>query len=117
MAVGVEALLEGVFVRRAYIRTIEIPMFVARSATASGMEDPPSPTCDMRARWASLKDGWSRRLVRKYVAPLPPARLYSAMMARTCPGSQTSVRWMGRPRMTGMSRPPSIPMACATGAP
>ncbi len=51
------------------------------------------------------------------MAPEPHASSNSDMIRRISAGSQTSIRLTGSPLSTGISSPPSIPMAWPTGAP
>ena len=47
------------------------PSASARAETAGGTAEPPIPTWWMHRWCAGVQSGWSRRLVRKYVEPLP----------------------------------------------
>ena len=48
-----------------YERNTLIPSFVARSVTATGTDDPPSPANGHHGQVSGVKSGWSSRLVRK----------------------------------------------------
>ena len=48
-----------------------MPAASARSATAAGTGEPPSPALPMRRACSGVKPGWSSRSVRKTVAPVP----------------------------------------------
>ena len=94
-----------------------MPSRVARSVTAAGTDEPPRPAKGMRARCSSVKSGWSRRLVRKKVAPPPTPMSSASIRRRTSPGSHTSTRFTGWSRSSGTTKALSIPMKWPTGAP
>ena len=94
-----------------------MPRASASATIAVGTDEPPSTTDVIRARWSSVNDGWSRRLVRKTVAPLPADRSSVSMASRTSAGSHASISWIDSPRDAGSSNPSSIPVAWLMGAP
>ena len=63
-----------------------------------GTGAPPIPWCSIRSRCASVKSGWSNKLVKKYGAPPPVLRSSEIMRSRTTAGSH---------RSTG-ERPPTV---------
>ena len=65
------------------LRVVVMPSCSARSPTAAGTADPPSPITGINGTWrAGSKSGWSSRLVRKNVAPCPAEQPSSSIACK-----------------------------------